>query len=121
MPSLTWVGVAPTRTRSLSTVNDRVHPIRSAITVAGISGHCCNNARICGSTASTIDGFAGREYRGGPSGANARRTVFRPTPNLRASALIGIPSDRCRRGISAQSSTLNTLPILEGGPDSPAP
>jgi hypothetical protein len=27
------------RTRSLSTVSDRVQPIRSAITVAGIVGH----------------------------------------------------------------------------------
>lgn len=48
------------RTRSLSTVNDRVQPIRSAITVAGIDGHCASNCRICGSTASTIEPFTGR-------------------------------------------------------------
>lgn len=31
---------------------------------------------------------------GGPSAANARLTVFRPTPSRRAIALIGIPSAR---------------------------
>jgi hypothetical protein len=82
------------RTRSLNTVIDRCQPTRSASTVVGIDGHSDSNARICGSTASTIDGFAGREYDGGPSAANARRTVFRPTPSLRAIALIGIPSAR---------------------------
>jgi hypothetical protein len=46
--------------KGLSTVNDRVQPIRSAITVVGIVGHCANNCRICGSTASTIDPLAGR-------------------------------------------------------------
>ena len=42
-------------TRPLSTRIDRDHPIRSAITVAGIVGHAANNSRICGSTSSTID------------------------------------------------------------------
>jgi hypothetical protein len=41
------------RTRSFSIVIDRSHPIRSAITVAGIVGHTSSNPRICGSTAST--------------------------------------------------------------------
>src|SRR5689334_24647052 len=55
-----------------------------------------------------------RSYRGGPSEANAARTVFRETPNFRAIALIGNPSARCNRRISAQSSTDNTpaLPRL---------
>jgi hypothetical protein len=43
------------RTRSLSTVSDRVQPIRSAMTVAGIVGHAANSPRMRGSTASTID------------------------------------------------------------------
>ncbi|WP_189047716.1 hypothetical protein [Micromonospora sonchi] len=73
----------------MSTVNDRIQPICSAITVVGIEGHSCNNARICGYTASTIDDFAGREYCGGLSAASPRRTVFRPMPNLRSIALIG--------------------------------
>jgi hypothetical protein len=34
-------------------------------------GHADSNTRICRSTASTIDGFAGREYGGGTSEANA--------------------------------------------------
>ncbi|GAA0564465.1 hypothetical protein GCM10009533_70600 [Saccharopolyspora spinosporotrichia] len=72
----------------------RCQPIRSAITGTGIVGHSANNARTCGSTASTIEPFAGRRYRGGPSADSARRTVFRPTPNLRAIARIGMPSHR---------------------------
>ena len=48
------------RTRSLSTVNDRVQPIRSAITVAGIVGHASSSSRTCGSTSSTIEPFAKR-------------------------------------------------------------
>jgi hypothetical protein len=65
-------------TRSLSTVSDLVELIRSAVTVAGMVGHCTSNCRICGSTASTIDPLAGRWYLGGPSAASARRTVLRP-------------------------------------------
>ncbi|MBB6556301.1 hypothetical protein HD593_011096 [Nonomuraea rubra] len=44
----------------MSTVIDRCQPIRSAITVAGMSGHCRNSSRICGSAASTIDPLPGR-------------------------------------------------------------
>ena len=40
--------------------------------------------------------------------ANAARTVFLEHPITRAITLIGIPSARCNRRISAQSSTLNT-------------
>ena len=40
--------------------------------------------------------------------ANAARTVLRATPNRRAISLIGTPSARCSRRISAQFSTLNT-------------
>jgi hypothetical protein len=96
------------RTRTFSTVKDRDQPIRSAITVAGMSGHCASNSRIRGSAASAIDPFGGRTYLGGPSAASARRTVFRPIPSLRAIARTGIPSARCSRRISAQFSTLIT-------------
>ena len=82
------------------------HPTRSAITVAGIVGNACNNSRIRGSNASTADPADRRTYCGGPSEANAARTVLRETP--RAIILIGIPSARCNRRISAQSSTDNT-------------
>jgi hypothetical protein len=47
-------------TRDESTRIERVHPIRSAITVAGIVGYAANSSRIRGSTASTIDPFPGR-------------------------------------------------------------
>ena len=46
-----------------------------------------------------------RQYLGGPSLAKAARIVFLETPSVRAIALIGIPSARCSRRISAQSST----------------
>ncbi|KRF35504.1 hypothetical protein ASG96_18950 [Terrabacter sp. Soil810] len=108
------------RTRSLSTVNDRCQPTRCAITVAGIVGHERNSSMIAGSTASTHEPFPGRSYRGGLSLANARRTAFREIRNRRAIALIGICSARCNRRISAQSSTLITLHRLtERGPFSP--
>jgi hypothetical protein len=71
---------------------ERVQPTRSAITVAGIVGHACNNSRIRGSTASTADPTAGRRYDGGPLDRNAARTVFFEHPITRAIALIGIPS-----------------------------
>jgi hypothetical protein len=101
----------------LSTVNDRSHPIRSAITVAGKSGRSANSDRIAGSTASTIDPLAGREYTGGLSRANARRTAFRDTPKRRAITLMGIASTRRNLRISAQSSTANILLVSRpGGP-----
>jgi hypothetical protein len=78
----------------LSTVNDLVHPIRSAITVAGIVGVAASNALICGSNASTTDPRGTRWYRGGPSDTNAFRTVFFEIPNLRAITLIGTLSAR---------------------------
>src|SRR5690606_24023545 len=72
-------------------------------------------SRICGSTASTIDPLPARRYFGGSSAANARLTVFFEMPNRRAIALIGMPSARCNRRISAQSSTLITLHSDSGG------
>jgi hypothetical protein len=69
------------RTRFFTTVSDRVQPRRSAVTVAGIVGHILNNSRICGSTSSTIEPFNARSYFGGARAADARRTVFRPTPS----------------------------------------
>jgi hypothetical protein len=86
----------------------RLHPTRSPITVEGISGNPANSPLICGSTASTIDPFAARRYRGGSSLASAFFTVFRATPSRRAIAAIGMPSARCNRRISAQSSTVST-------------
>jgi len=47
---------------------------------------------------------------GGACEANAARTVLRETPNTRAIILIGNPSARRNRRISAQSSTDNTPP-----------
>jgi RimJ/RimL family protein N-acetyltransferase len=86
----------------------RVQPIRSAITVAGIVGTSANNSRIRGSNTSTADPAGERTYLGGPSDPMADLTVFLEIPNRRAIALIAIPSARCNRRISAQSSTLNT-------------
>jgi hypothetical protein len=78
------------------------------ITVEGISGNSANNALICGSTTSTTDPFAARSYFGGSCDPSAFFTVFFEIPSLRAMARIAIPSARCNRRISAQSSTFNT-------------
>lgn len=80
------------RIRSLSTVRPRSQPIRSGITVAGISGHCSSSSRICGSTASTIEPFGARWYFGGASSGIALRTVFLEIPNFLAMARTGICS-----------------------------
>jgi hypothetical protein len=72
-----------------------------------------------GSTASTIDPLHARPYLGGSSAANARLTVFFEIPIRRAIALIGIPSARCNRRTSAQSSTLITLHSDSRGGQSP--
>jgi hypothetical protein len=102
----------------LSTVSECCQPIRSAITVAGIVGHAASSSRIRGSTASTTDP---RRYLGGPSAAKARFTVFFEHPITLATCLIGIPSARCSRRISAQSSTFNTpLPPRLGSSQGPA-
>jgi len=77
--------------------------------VAGIVGHAWSNSRMRDSTGSTIDPRGARTYRGGPSAANARFTVFFETPITLATCLIGSCSARYSRRISAQSSTLNTL------------
>jgi hypothetical protein len=70
---------------------------------------------MTGSNASTADGLAGREYFGGSAAANARRTAFCDTSNRLEIAPIGIPSARCNRRISAQSSTANTpLTVAQG-------
>ncbi len=95
-------------TRSRSTRTECCHPIRSAITVAGIDGYALSSSRIRGSAASVTDPFAGRSYFGGRSLATAARTVFRETPITRAITLIGIFSARCSLRISAQSSTQST-------------
>ena len=95
-------------TRALSTRIERVHPIRSPTTVAGIVGYARSNSRIRGSTPSTIDPAGRRWYFGGVSEASATRTVLREIPNTRATCEIDIPSARHSRRISAQSSTVNT-------------
>src|ERR1700754_1546165 len=100
------------RTRSLNTVIPRVHPTRSAITEAGIVGTAVSWARIASSNASTADPAGLRSYFGGPSEANAARTVFREMPNVLAINLIGNPSARCNLRISAQSSTANNSLLL---------
>ena len=95
--------------RSRSTVIPRSQPIRSAITVACISGKSPNSLRISGSNPSTLEPCGDRSYRGGVSERNTARTVFRATPNLLAIVLIPSPSALCSRRISAQSSTLINL------------
>jgi hypothetical protein len=93
----------------LSTVNDRSHPIRSAITVAGICGNSLSRSRIRGSTSSTMDPDPARTYRGGCTDRTALRTVFLAKHSFFAIALIDIRSARYSRRISAQSSTVITL------------
>jgi hypothetical protein len=95
-------------TRSRSTRIDRSHPIRSAITVAGIVGYARSSSRIRGSNPSTTDPAGLRSYFGGRSLATAARTVFLEIPIARAIALTGICSARCSLRISAQSSTEST-------------
>jgi hypothetical protein len=92
--------------RARSTDDECSHPIRSAITVAGIAGNSVNNRRIAGSNSSTREPCRALEYFGGVSAANPERTVFLANPNRRAIALTPMCSDRCNRRISAQSSTL---------------
>jgi hypothetical protein len=58
-----------------------------------------------------------RSYFGGRSEFSAARTVFRATPSRREISLMGTPSARCSRRISAQSSTFSTLQE-SGGQDS---
>lgn len=54
-----------TATRARSTEDAPLHPTRSAITVAGMSGNCPSNTRIAGSNASTLEPAARRSYFGG--------------------------------------------------------
>jgi hypothetical protein len=91
----------------LNTVIPRVHPTRSAITVAGIVGTRDSCSRIASSNASTAEPARFRSYLGGASEAIAARTVFREIPNILAMVLMPNPSARRSLRISAQSSTLN--------------
>ncbi len=72
------------RTLSRNHVIDPVHPTRSAITVAGMSGVRASSSRTSGSNGVNAVGTAGRWYFGGPSEASARRTVSRPIPRSSA-------------------------------------
>ena len=63
---------------------DPVHPTRSAITVAGMSGVAFNTCRTSGSNRVNDVVTTGRSYLGGRSEANARSTVDRPMPRSRA-------------------------------------
>jgi hypothetical protein len=90
----------------------RVHPTRSAITVAGIVGTSLRWARIASSNASTAEPAGLRSYFGGPYEAKAVRTVFREIFNVLAMVLIGNPSARCSLRISAQSYTDNNSLLL---------
>jgi hypothetical protein len=94
--------------RARNTDDECSHPIRSAITVAGMSGNSVSNTRIAGSNPSTLEPDGARSYFGGSSQANAALTVFLAIPSRRAIAFTGISSDRCNLRISAQSSTLIT-------------
>src|SRR6266536_4391192 len=94
---------------------DDGQPIRCAIAGVGIVGHSRSSARICGSYGSTTDPRVVRRYSGGRSEDNAARTVFRATRSRRAISLMGTPSARCRRRISAQFSTFSTLQDSGGG------
>ena len=95
-------------TLARNTDDEYSHPIRSAITVAGMSGNSVSNARIADSNPSTLEPTGARSYFGGSSAANAARTVFLAKPSRRAIAFTGICSDKCNLRISAQSSTLIT-------------
>jgi hypothetical protein len=85
---------SPTRSRRIRI--ECAHPIRSAITMAGIVGNACSSSRIRGSTSSTSDHRSARSHRGAPSPRSAALTVFLDTPITRAITLIGIRSDRCK-------------------------
>lgn len=95
--------------------------IRAAISGAVIRGASNNKARIVFSYGSTTDPFDGRSYLGGAPEANAARTVFLATPSRRAISLIATPSDRCKRRISAQFSTVITPTASGRGSRFPAP
>lgn len=69
-----------TATLALNTVNPRVHPTRSAITVAGIRGWSASSARIASSYPSAADPVGTLSNFGGPGEANALRTVSLVTP-----------------------------------------
>jgi hypothetical protein len=62
-----------------------------------------------------MDPEPARTYRGGCTDRTALRTVFLAKPNFFAIALIDIRSARYNRRISAQSSTVITLPIPHPG------
>jgi hypothetical protein len=68
------------RTLSRNHVIDPVQPIRSATTVAGMSGVAASSCRTSGSNGVNDVATAGRSYLGGRSDANARSTVDLPTP-----------------------------------------
>jgi hypothetical protein len=95
----------------LSVRTEYGHPIRSAITVAGIDGTAASSSRIRGSNPSATDPPVARTYFGGLSLASAAFTVFRAIPNIRAICAIGMPSARRSRRISAQSSTFSTCSL----------
>jgi hypothetical protein len=77
---------ASSRTRAVSTVIPRPHPIRSAITVAGIVGQSLSSSRIRDPTSSTTDPTAARSYLGGASAASSAFTVFFEIPTVERSA-----------------------------------
>ena len=95
-------------TFSRNHVIEPVHPTRSAITVAGISGSAASSARTRASNAAKDDSAGDRTYRGGESDPTALTTVVREIPNRRAIAAFGTPSAASLR-ISAQSSKVITL------------
>lgn len=69
---------------------------------------------MAGSYPSTADPDPACRYLGGSNEANAAATVSRATPNRRAIARPDMPSDRLKRLISGQLSTLRCR--VPGGP-----
>ena len=96
------------RTLSRNQVIDPVHPTRSAITVAGMSGVCARSLRTAGSNGVNDIADGRRSYLGGSCEATALITVVREIPSLLAICAFGTPSPASRR-INAQSSKVITL------------
>jgi hypothetical protein len=86
---------------------DPVQPIRSANTVAGMSGTSASRARTRGSNTANDVGPDLRSYFGGASDFTALMTVVRETPSRCAIRAFGTPS-AANLLISAQSSKVIT-------------
>src|SRR5450756_1719673 len=93
-------------------------PIRSAITVAGMSGNSVSKTGIAGSNASTNNPPAGRSYIGGSCAANAARTVLRAFVGTATGATtggwtLGGPQARSANRVNAEGGFQRTTQHLE--------